>query len=89
MPNALHAFASNCDNLPALESTISRIAYRHLDMEVQDLLYPMLEECFIEALRLVNDLQFHLLARCDVHLHWFLRFFRNIDLCIDIALYVL
>merc|ERR1711982_285647 len=49
LPTALYDFAKNCDNIDAMESTISRIARRHVTQGVQDWHYPMLAQCFVEA----------------------------------------
>ena len=51
LPHALEAFASSCDNLTALEDTIQRIVNRHVNKGVQHWHYPLLEECFIGALK--------------------------------------
>ena len=50
LPNALHDFAMNCDNMTALEDTVTRVAQRHVTSGVQDWHYPMLEECLKEAI---------------------------------------
>merc|ERR1719322_91168 len=50
LPTALYDFAVNCDNVEeVMESTISRIARRHVTQGVQDWHYPMLAQCFKEA----------------------------------------
>merc|ERR1711868_248053 len=52
LPIALHAFAANCDNIAAIDETLARIVTRHVDRNVQDWHYPMMEECLIGALRM-------------------------------------
>ena len=51
LPHALHAFAESCDNLVELEDVITRIVNRHVNSGVQHWHYPLLEECFIGALK--------------------------------------
>jgi len=53
LPTVLYDFAVNCDNEKALESTVSRIAHRHVTLGVHDWHYPLMEECFKETFRVV------------------------------------
>jgi len=55
LPTALYDFALNCDNMEKMETTISRVASRHVGQGVQDWHYPMLAECFKEAFRVVLE----------------------------------
>jgi len=50
LPHALSAFAEFADNMLELEDTITRIVARHVSNGVQQWHYPLLEECFIDAL---------------------------------------
>merc|ERR1712227_844965 len=50
LPHALSAFAEFADNMLELDDTINRIVSRHVSNGVQQWHYPLLEECFIDAL---------------------------------------
>merc|ERR1712227_879859 len=50
LPHALSAFAEFADNMLELDDTINRIVSRHVSSGVQQWHYPLLEECFIDAL---------------------------------------
>merc|ERR1719323_985684 len=56
-PHAVHSFALNCDNIVELEDTLARIVKRHVNHDVQDWHYPLLEDCLIEAFNSVLDLK--------------------------------
>ncbi len=63
LPVALHGFAVNCDNLSLIEDILSGIVQQHVQGGVQDWHYPMMEECFMEALRYVMYLHYKRFAK--------------------------
>merc|ERR1712227_400093 len=50
LPSALYDFAVNCDNMGQMQTVVARIASRHVQQGVQGWHYPMLAQCFIEAI---------------------------------------
>jgi len=50
LPSALYDFAVNCDNMGQMQTVVARIAARHVQQGVQGWHYPMLAQCFIEAI---------------------------------------
>jgi nitric oxide dioxygenase len=49
LANAIFAYASNIDNLEALEKTIMNIAEKHVETNVKPEHYPLVKECLMEA----------------------------------------
>jgi len=57
LPHALTVFAENADNMIQLEDIITRIVKKHVEKGVQQWHYPLLEECFLDALSSTLQLQ--------------------------------
>ena len=56
MVAVLSKFASTCDNMEALEGSISHIVGMHVGRKlgVENWHYPLVGECLIESIRFVN-----------------------------------
>ena len=51
LANAVYAYATHIDDLPALKSAVETIAHRHVQTHVTPEQYPVVGECMLQAMQ--------------------------------------
>jgi len=51
LANAVYSYASNIDNLEALQAAVDKIAYRHVQTHVLPEQYPVVGKCLLQAMK--------------------------------------